>query len=101
MTAWVDSDENKSFDYGLPYFFTQGTHVTEPDNKMLALVGPDSESQRSKVALENILRWEDDGGQMLDACNPKDRSNPAIARQRPGKYEPQNPVRLEHSQAAG
>ena len=61
-------------------FHRQRIHGKNPDN-MLELVRPESELERSKGVLENILRWEDDGGQMLDAGNPIDRSNPDMARE--------------------
>jgi len=47
---------------GLSYFFTLRIHGKDPDN-IFELVRPDSEARRSKSVLENILRWEDDGGQ--------------------------------------
>jgi hypothetical protein len=43
------------------YFFTPRIH-----GNVFAWVQPDSASVRSKPVMENILRWADDGGQMLD-----------------------------------
>ena len=41
----------------LSYFFAPRIH-----GNVLAWVNSASESERSKHAVENILRWEDDGG---------------------------------------
>jgi hypothetical protein len=49
---------------------------------MLELVKPESEWERTESVIEDILRWADDGGQMLDAGNPIARSNPDMARER-------------------
>lgn len=54
----------KSFDHALP-FFTQRIHGKDPGN-LLELVRPDPELERSKGVLENILRWEDDGGKIIE-----------------------------------
>jgi hypothetical protein len=35
--------------------------------------------ERTEIELEAILRWEDDGGQMLDVDNPIDQSTPNMA----------------------
>jgi len=70
--------KNKKSNHGLSYFFRQRIH-----GNVLALVRPNSEAERSKsVVVENILRWEDDGGQMMDVGNSIDRSNPDMARER-------------------
>jgi hypothetical protein len=67
---------------GSYYFFRQRIHGKDSSDNMLELVRPDSELEKSKSVLENILRWEDDGGQMLAAGNPIDWSNPDMARER-------------------
>jgi len=46
---------------GLSYFFTQRIH-----GNVLAWVKPASESERSKSVIENIQRWEDDGGKIIE-----------------------------------
>ena len=61
----------------LSYSFTPRIH-----GNVLAWVQSASKSERSKRVIENILRWEDDGGQMLDLGNPIARSNPETARER-------------------
>jgi hypothetical protein len=61
----------------LSYFFTPRIH-----GNVLAWVKPASESERSKHVTENILRWEDDGGQMLDLGNIITRLNSDRARER-------------------
>jgi hypothetical protein len=60
---------NKSSDHGLAYFFTQRIHGKDPDN-VLELVRLDSELEGSKGVLENILRWQDDGGPVFEPGNP-------------------------------
>ena len=37
---------------------------------MIELVRPDPELERNKGMLENILRWEDDGGPVSETGNP-------------------------------
>jgi len=71
--------KNKSSKRGLSYFFPQRIHGKDPDN-MLEWIKPQLE--RTEIEPENILRWEDDGGQMLAAGNPIDWSNPDMARER-------------------
>jgi hypothetical protein len=51
----------KSLKLKLSYFFTPRIH-----SNVLAWVKPASESERSNYAIENILRWEDDGGKIID-----------------------------------
>jgi len=53
--------QNKSFNRRLSYFVTQRIH-----GNVLALVRPNSETERSKSGVENILRWEDDGGKIIE-----------------------------------
>jgi hypothetical protein len=71
--------KNKSSDDEMPYGFTQRIHGKDPD-KVLELVIADLEG--TKFDLRNILRWEEDGGQMIGCGNPSDRLNPAIAHMR-------------------
>jgi hypothetical protein len=55
----------KLLDPALPYSFTQRFHGKGPGN-LLELVRPDPELERSKGVLENILRWEEDGGKIIE-----------------------------------
>jgi hypothetical protein len=57
--------KNKSSQRGLSYFFTQRIHGKDSDN-MPELVKPESESEITKSVLDNILRWEDDGGKIIE-----------------------------------
>jgi len=59
--------KNKSATHELSYFFRQQIYGKHTGNLL--------ELEKSKGVLENILRWEDDGGQMLDAVNQIDESN--------------------------
>jgi len=53
--------KNKFFNGRLSYFFTPRIH-----GNVLAWVKPAFESERSKGVIENILRWEDDGGKIIE-----------------------------------
>ena len=53
---------------GLSYFRQRIQGEGSPDN-MLELVKPESARERTESVLKNILRWADDGGQMLDPGN--------------------------------
>jgi hypothetical protein len=57
--------KNKFSNGRLSYFFTPRIH-----GNVLAWVKPASESERSKRVIENILRWEDDGGPVSEPGNP-------------------------------
>jgi CBS domain-containing protein len=57
--------KNKFSNGKLSYFFTPRIH-----GNVLAWVKPTSESERSKRVIENILRWEDDGGPAFESANP-------------------------------
>ena len=47
------------------YSFTPRIH-----GNVLAWVKPASRSERTKRVIENILRWEDDGGPVAETVNP-------------------------------
>jgi hypothetical protein len=53
--------KNKPSNGRLSYFFTPRIH-----GNVLAWVKPASESEKSKRIIENIQRWEDDGGRIMD-----------------------------------
>jgi hypothetical protein len=58
--------KNKFSNGRLSYFFTPRIH-----GNVLAWVKPASElERRSKRVIENILRWEDDGGPVSEIGNP-------------------------------
>jgi hypothetical protein len=67
--------KNKFSNGRLSYFLVPRIH-----GNVFAWVKPAFESERSKRAIENILRWEDDGGQMSDAGSSIARSRPDMAR---------------------
>ncbi len=54
--------KRKLSNWKLFYFFKQLFHNEHPDHK--------SESKKSKVAAENVLRWEDDGGPVVQTGDP-------------------------------
>lgn len=57
---------NKSFDDGLTYFFSQRIHGRDLSINRPEWVEPESEWESSESAMDDILRWADDGGQVLD-----------------------------------
>lgn len=57
--------KNKFSTNRFSYGFTPRIH-----GNVVAWVKPDSVSERSKRAIENILRWEDDGGPVSEARDP-------------------------------
>jgi hypothetical protein len=50
---------------GLSYFSTPRIH-----GNVLAWPKPASLSERSKSVIKNILRWEDDGGLIIEVATP-------------------------------
>ena len=60
---------NESSGHGLHSFSAQRLHGTDLDN-IYELPKPDSELERSKGVLENILRWEDDGARVFETNKP-------------------------------
>lgn len=54
--------KNKPSNGRLSYFFTPRIH----HGNVLAWAMPASESEKSKRIIENIQRWEDDGGRIVD-----------------------------------
>ncbi len=61
--------KNISSQRELSYFFTQQIHGKD-SNKNPELVKPESESEITEGVLDNILRWEDDGGPVFETANP-------------------------------
>lgn len=57
--------KNKSFSRGL-YVFGKKIRFKEPRTILLELVIPHSKLEKSRDLLENIQRWEDDGGGIVD-----------------------------------
>ena len=83
--------KKKSLKRRWPYFFgqrIQGSDSLGPGN-MPELIKPESEWQRAESVIDAILRWADDGGQMLDIENGNRTigSDPDDARKRSNKIE--------------
>jgi hypothetical protein len=74
--------KNRSFDDGLTYFFNRRIHGRDSSNDILELAKPESEWERTESVIEDILRWADDGGQILDLGNLMAGSGPDTARER-------------------
>ena len=66
--------KNKSFKQGLSGSFTQRLYVRNPSSTD-KLAKAESEHERTRGVIEDILRWADDGGQMLDLGLPVARQN--------------------------
>lgn len=67
--------KNKSFKPGLPYLFRRQLHGKVSLSTILESLKPESEWDRTENVIEDILRWADDGGQMLDLGNLTARPN--------------------------
>lgn len=50
----------------LSHFIRGRIHGKDPSDNMLEMQKPESEWERTESVIEYILRWADDGGQMLD-----------------------------------
>jgi len=61
--------KNRSLKLRLTYFFRQHIHGKDSSGHMLGLVKPESERERTESVIEDILRWADEGGQMIDVGN--------------------------------
>jgi hypothetical protein len=57
--------KNRFFNGRLSYSFSSRIH-----GNVLAWVEPASKSEKSKRVIENILRWEDDGGPVSETGYP-------------------------------
>jgi hypothetical protein len=66
--------KNKSTRRATRDLFMERIQGTDLHKNILELVRRDSELKRSNNGLKNLLRWEDDGGQML-RVDPVDRPN--------------------------
>jgi hypothetical protein len=62
--------KNKTSNTRLSYFSTPRIH-----GNVLAWVKPASAPEKGKRVIETILRWEDDGGQILDSGSAPDPAN--------------------------
>jgi hypothetical protein len=74
--------KKKSLKLRLPYFFGQRIHLVESSGNLPALIKPDSGWDRARGGIEDILRWADDGGKMLDLGKRTTRSNPDTPQER-------------------
>jgi hypothetical protein len=54
---------NKPFNHGLSYIFTQRFFGNDPGHNFELTWHP---LKRTDIGLENILRWEDDGGKITE-----------------------------------
>ena len=68
--------KNKSFDDEMPNGFTQLIQGKASDNALELVI---TELEGTKFELTNILRWEDDGGQLIGYGTPVERLNPDTA----------------------
>ena len=53
------------FNFKLFYYLRQLITNEDPDSK--------SEAKKDKVVVENNLRWQDDGGPVVETANPTDQ----------------------------
>jgi hypothetical protein len=66
--------KKKLLKLGLPYFFRQRIHYKDSSGNMLKWGKPESEGERTESVMEGILRWADDGGQMMDLGSAAEKS---------------------------
>jgi hypothetical protein len=66
----------------LPYFFGQRNPGTTSAGNVPELIKPESVWERVDSGIEDLLRWADDGGNMLDLEKRRARSNPEDAQER-------------------
>jgi len=78
MTAWVDKNENSIIFSRLRIFCTQRNYGRAANNMSESIILP---LEKSKIEVENILRWEDDGGRILNAGNAITPSITNVARE--------------------
>jgi hypothetical protein len=60
-------------------FFRQPMNGRNNSDTLPELIKPESERERTESVMKDILRWADDGGQMLDIGNALYPSNAATA----------------------
>jgi len=58
--------KKKSIKVRLPPFFGRRIHSTDSSGNMPELIKPESGWERAESGSEDILRWEDDGGQSIE-----------------------------------
>ena len=58
--------KNTSFDDGLTYFFSKRIHDRDVSKDRPEWATPEIEGESAESIVAAILRWADDGGQMLD-----------------------------------
>jgi hypothetical protein len=63
--------KNISLKLGLTSFFRQHIYGKDSSGNLLKLIKPESERERTETVIEDILRWADDGGQMIDPGSAK------------------------------
>lgn len=74
--------KKKSLKLRLSSFLGQRILLVDSSGNMPELIKPASGWERADSAIEDILRWADDGGKMLDLGNRTARSDPQDTRER-------------------
>ena len=74
--------KKKSSKLKVPYFFGQRIHGAGSSGNLPELIKPASGWERAQGGTEDILRWADDGGKMLDLGKRTTRSNPDTPQER-------------------
>ena len=69
-----------SFRLGLPYFFRKRLPGMLAFGAIFKPGKPKTEQERSKSVIQDILRWADDGGKVLEIGDPLLPSNPDKSR---------------------
>lgn len=74
--------KKKSLKLRLSSFLGQRILLVDSSGNMPELIKPASGWERADSVIEDILRWADDGGKMLDLGNRTARSDPQDTRER-------------------
>lgn len=74
--------KKKPLQLRLSSFFGQQVPRSDSSRNLPELIKPESEWHTAESAMEGILRWADDGGQMLDLEKRTARSDSEDARKR-------------------
>ena len=79
--------KKKSLKLRWPYFFGQRNHglLSSGSGNMPELINPVSKWEEVESGIEDLLRWADDGGKMLDLETRTTWTSPDAARERRNK----------------
>lgn len=71
MTAWVNRPEKENLKTQIAPFFGATNPSKDSSGNMPELIEPEPQWQKAKSGDEDILRWADDGGKIIEANHPR------------------------------